>query len=59
LLAGTTVNPSTTIGFPHGGHTTAIKLAESRQALEDGGKELDVVINISKSAQRGLAVCAR
>jgi deoxyribose-phosphate aldolase len=49
LLAGTTVNPSTTIGFPHGGHTTAIKLAESRKALEDGGKELDVVINISKA----------
>ena len=49
LLAGTTVNPSTTIGFPHGGHTTAIKLAESRQALQDGGKELDVVINISKA----------
>ncbi len=49
LLARTTVNPSTTIGFPHGGNTTAIKLAESRQALEDGGKELDVVINISKA----------
>ena len=49
LLAGTTVNPSTTIGFPHGGHTTAIKLAESQQALRDGGKELDVVINISKA----------
>jgi deoxyribose-phosphate aldolase len=28
LLAGSTVNASTTIGFPHGGHTTAIKLAE-------------------------------
>jgi deoxyribose-phosphate aldolase len=49
LLAGTTVMPSTTIGFPHGGHTTAIKLAEARKALEDGGKELDVVINISKA----------
>jgi deoxyribose-phosphate aldolase len=49
LLAGTTVNPSTTIGFPHGGHTTVIKLAEARQALQDGGKELDVVINISKA----------
>jgi deoxyribose-phosphate aldolase len=49
LLAGTTVNPSTTIGFPHGGHTTAVKLAEARQALQDGGKELDVVINISKA----------
>ena len=25
ILRGTTVKPSTTIGFPHGGHTTAIK----------------------------------
>jgi deoxyribose-phosphate aldolase len=49
MLAGTSVNPSTTIGFPHGGHTTAIKIAEARQALLDGGKELDVVINISKA----------
>jgi deoxyribose-phosphate aldolase len=49
LLAGTTVHTSTTIGFPHGGHTTAIKLAEARQALLDGGQELDVVINISQA----------
>src|ERR1017187_9990648 len=49
LLAGTTVNASTTIGFPHGGHTTTIKLAEVRQALKDGGQELDAVINISKA----------
>ena len=46
VLAGTTVRASTTIGFPHGGHTTATKLAEARQALKDGGEELDVVINI-------------
>jgi deoxyribose-phosphate aldolase len=49
LLAGTTVNASTTIGFPHGGHTTTVKLAEARQALQDGGKELDAVINIGKA----------
>jgi deoxyribose-phosphate aldolase len=49
LLAGTKVNASTTIGFPHGGHTTAIKLAEARRALVDGGQELDVVINIGKA----------
>jgi deoxyribose-phosphate aldolase len=48
ILAGTTVVPSTTIGFPHGGHTTAIKVAESQQALKDGGRELDMVVNISK-----------
>ena len=47
LLAGSTVQPSTTIGFPHGGHTTAVKLAEVAQALKDGGTELDMVINIS------------
>jgi deoxyribose-phosphate aldolase len=47
LLAGSTVQPSTTIGFPHGGHTTAVKLSEVAQALKDGGTELDMVINIS------------
>lgn len=47
LLRGSTVAASTTIGFPHGGHTTAIKLAEAAQALTDGAIELDMVINIS------------
>jgi deoxyribose-phosphate aldolase len=48
LLAGSSVLATTTIGFPHGGHTTAIKLAEARQALRDGAQELDAVVNISK-----------
>ncbi len=48
LLAGGTVKASTTIGFPHGGNTTAIKLAEAKQALDDGGQELDMVVNISQ-----------
>ncbi|MGD8238835.1 MAG: deoxyribose-phosphate aldolase [Armatimonadota bacterium] len=48
MLEGSTVKPSTTIGFPHGGHTTAIKLAEAERALDDGGEELDMVVNISK-----------
>ncbi|MHB0957029.1 MAG: deoxyribose-phosphate aldolase [Pirellulaceae bacterium] len=47
-LAGTTVQPSTVIGFPHGGHTTNIKVAEVLQALADGGTELDCVVNIGK-----------
>jgi deoxyribose-phosphate aldolase len=47
-LHGSRVNASTTIGFPHGGHTTAIKAAEARQALADGCQELDLVVNISK-----------
>ncbi|HVA50232.1 MAG TPA: deoxyribose-phosphate aldolase [Pirellulales bacterium] len=48
LLAVSGVKASTTIGFPHGGHTTAVKLAETRQALADGGQELDMVVNISQ-----------
>ncbi len=48
-LAGTSVVASTTMGFPHGGHATTTKVAEAKQALADGGKELDVVINISKA----------
>ena len=47
-LAGSGVKASTTIGFPHGGHATSIKLAEAKQALADGGEELDMVVNISK-----------
>lgn len=43
------MQPSTTIGFPHAAHTTAIKLAEIEQALTDSGTELDAVINISKT----------
>ncbi len=49
LLLGTTVQPSTTIGFPHGGHHTAVKLAEAEQAMKDGATELDMVINISQA----------
>jgi len=48
ILRAGTVKAGTTIGFPHGGHTTAVKVAEARQALEDGGEELDMVVNISK-----------
>ena len=48
LLAGSTVKASTTIGFPHGGHTTEIKVAEAKRALADGGQELDMVVNISQ-----------
>ena len=48
ILKNSTVKAGTTIGFPHGGHATSIKLAEAEQALDDGGEELDMVVNISK-----------
>jgi len=46
VLAGTDVAVGTTIGFPHGNHTTEIKVAEARRALADGATELDMVIKI-------------
>jgi deoxyribose-phosphate aldolase len=49
ILARSTVKSSTTIGFPHGGHTAAIKVAEAEQALDDGCQELDMVVNIGKA----------
>jgi deoxyribose-phosphate aldolase len=49
MLADSTVKASTTIGFPHGGHTTSTKLAEADRAIADGCEELDLVINISKA----------
>src|SRR6185369_17435749 len=48
LLAGSNVAASTVLGFPHGGNTTAVKVAEAEQALRDGGTELDMVSNIGK-----------
>jgi deoxyribose-phosphate aldolase len=48
LLKGSAVKASTTIGFPHGGHVTATKVAEAECALADGGEELDMVVNISQ-----------
>ncbi len=48
LLADSGIKPTTTIGFPHGGHATAVKVAEARAALSDGALELDMVVNIGK-----------
>src|SRR5882757_1098228 len=48
LLAGSNVAASTVIGFPHGGHRTAVKVSEAEAALRDGGTELDMVVNIGK-----------
>jgi deoxyribose-phosphate aldolase len=48
LLAGSSTRPGTTVGFPHGGHATRIKVLEAQQALADGAVELDMVVNIGK-----------
>jgi len=46
-LEGTGIAPSTTIGFPHGGQSTAAKQAEAEFAIEAGCTELDMVVNLS------------
>ncbi|MFO0887633.1 MAG: deoxyribose-phosphate aldolase [Isosphaeraceae bacterium] len=48
VLKGSGVAVGTTIGFPHGGHTTGMKLLESEQAMSDGATELDMVVNIGR-----------
>lgn len=58
LLAGSTVAVGTTIGFPHGGHLTAIKVAEAQAAMADGARELDMVVNIGKVLSRDWAFVA-
>lgn len=45
-LARTGVLTGTVIGFPHGTTSTAAKVAESRQAIDDGAAELDMVLRI-------------
>lgn len=48
LLSTSEVKVSTVIGFPHGACTTETKVAESRQACQDGASELDMVANLGK-----------
>lgn len=47
-LARTGINTCTVIGFPLGATSTASKVFEARQAIEDGADELDMVINIGE-----------
>jgi len=40
------VGPAAAVGFPSGGHTTEIKVAEARALVAAGSAELDMVANI-------------
>jgi deoxyribose-phosphate aldolase len=46
LLHGKSPKVCTVIGFPSGATTSAVKLFEAQEALENGAIELDVVINL-------------
>jgi len=45
-LQGSGVSVCTVVGFPLGATTTAVKVAETRQALEQGANEVDMVLAI-------------
>lgn len=47
-LASSDVKVGTVIGFPHGGHTTFVKVAEAKDAMANGAEELDMVLNIGE-----------
>lgn len=46
LLRDTGVAVCTVVGFPLGAHTTQVKVFETHQAIADGAREIDMVINI-------------
>lgn len=48
-LKGSDVEVCSVIGFPHGNSTTALKVAEARQAIAEGAVEIDMVINTGKA----------
>jgi len=45
-LEGSPVKVCTVVGFPSGAHAPEIKALETRRAIRDGAKEIDMVINI-------------
>lgn len=55
ILAGTAVHTGTVVGFPLGYVHPAVRLAESRRAVEDGAQELDTVLAVTllKSGEDG------
>jgi len=48
LLAGGSTTVSCVVGFPHGSHRSEVKALEARLAIEDGARELDMVMNINR-----------
>lgn len=48
LLQGHEVKIATVVGFPQGQNTTATKVFETKNALEEGADEIDMVLNFGK-----------
>lgn len=52
FLKDTDVKVCTVIGFPLGQNTTAVKVFEAKNAIEDGADEIDMVINVAALKDR-------
>lgn len=48
ILKNTKVITTSVVGFPHGSNLTAIKVAETKRAIEEGCGEVDMVMNIGR-----------
>jgi deoxyribose-phosphate aldolase len=47
-LAGSEVKVCTVVGFPLGANATAMKVAETQNAIQAGAQEIDMVLNIGE-----------
>ncbi len=55
-LAGSTVKTCAVVGFPLGATTTRQKAFETEQVIQDGAREIDMVINIGALKEGNLAL---
>lgn len=52
ILKGTNIPVCSVVGFPLGATTTKVKVFETKEAIENGAKEIDMVINIGALKSR-------
>lgn len=58
LLAGSSVKPIAVVGFPLGAMTPTAKAFEAREAVRNGAREIDMVINIGALKSKDYALVA-
>jgi len=59
LLSGTDVRVTSVVGFPLGATTSDVKHYETRRAIFDGAREIDMVINVGALKSGDLALVER
>lgn len=59
LLAGTPVKVCAVVGFPLGANTETVKAFEAREAVANGAREIDMVINVGALKAGDVALVER